>query len=45
MKDASKLKFSKISPRVNYIINTAIETMNTAVNLNEAFKEEIVNGI
>ena len=45
VKDTNKLKFSEKLWRVNYIMNTNTETINKVVNLNEAFKEDIVNEI
>ena len=45
IQNVSKLKFSKISSRVNCIINTVSVTVNTVTNLNLAFKEEVINEI
>ena len=45
VQNISKLKSSKISSRVNCIINTVSVTVNTVTNLNLAFKEEVINEI
>ena len=41
----AKFKFTKLSSRVNYIINAVTETMSMTVNLNAVFKEEVINEI
>ena len=45
VQDVSKLKFTKVSSRVNYIISTVTETMSSTLDINAAFKEEVINEI